>query len=78
MGRPPGESIWDGDAASMEESSNCVQLLDHTQIKLGSKYFTFDQAYDGASRQEDIYTDTVQELVTRHPFCTDTVQELVT
>ncbi|KAJ1472318.1 P-loop containing nucleoside triphosphate hydrolase protein [Baffinella frigidus] len=47
-----------------EESKNCVQLLDHGQIKLGDKEFTFDQAYDGASRQADIYTDTVQELVT--------------
>ena len=50
----------------MEEASECVKLLDRKQIQLGSKFFTFDQAYDGSSRQESIYKETVQELV-RHP-----------
>eukprot|EP00960_Hanusia_phi_P041311 754936-Hanusia_phi.AAC.5 len=47
----------------VEEASPCVQALDKEQIKLGSKYFTFDMVYDADSQQEVIYDDCVRELV---------------
>ena len=47
----------------MEEAQECVHAVDHTQLQLGSKHFTFDAVYDGNSRQETIYDDCVRELV---------------
>ena len=40
-----------------------MQALDKEQIKLGSKYFTFDMVYDADSQQEIIYDECVRELV---------------
>jgi len=48
----------------VEEAQECVTAIDSTQLKLGSKFFTFDAVYDGGSRQEVIYDDCVRELVT--------------
>jgi kinesin family member 21 len=48
----------------VEEAQECVTAIDNTQLKLGSKFFTFDAVYDGGSRQEVIYDDCVRELVT--------------
>jgi len=47
----------------VEEAQECVTAIDNTQLKLGSKFFTFDAVYDGGSRQEVIYDDCVRELV---------------
>eukprot|EP00961_Rhodomonas_salina_P222462 3008350-Rhodomonas_salina.1 len=71
-------NIWDGDAHSVrvavrarplsarekvDDATECVQTIDREQIKLGSKYFTFDVVYDNDSRQEIIYDECVSELV---------------
>jgi len=47
----------------MEEAQECVLAVDNTQLRLGSKHFTFDAVYGGNSRQESIYDDCVRELV---------------
>jgi len=48
----------------VEEAQECANAIDNTQLKLGSKFFTFDAVYDGNCRQETIYDDCVRELVT--------------
>lgn len=48
----------------VDEANECVNAIDSTQLRLGSKFFTFDAVYDGNSRQETIYDDCVRELVT--------------
>ena len=46
----------------VEQAQECVVAVDQTQLRLGSKFFTFDAVYDGGSRQETIYDECVSEL----------------
>ena len=48
----------------VEEAQECLTTIENRQLRLGSKFFTFDAVYDGNSRQETIYDDCVRELVT--------------
>lgn len=51
------------DREERERAQECVTAIDKTQLRLGSKSFTFDAVYDGNARQDTIYNDTVRELV---------------
>jgi len=46
-----------------ERAQECVSTIEGRQLRLGSKCFTFDVAYDGGCQQETLYNDTVRELV---------------
>ena len=48
----------------IEQAQECANVIDNTQLKLGSTPFTFDAVYGGNCRQETIYDDCVRELVT--------------
>ena len=47
-----------------ERAQECVEVVDKTQLRLGTKAFTFDAVYDGDCQQEAIYDECVRDLVT--------------
>jgi hypothetical protein len=47
----------------VNEEPECVQKMSFDQLRLGSKYFTYDMVYDNNVMQENIYKDCVSQLV---------------
>jgi hypothetical protein len=47
----------------ISEASDCIKITFGNQLKLGSKYFTFDAVYDPGQSQSCIYSDCISKLV---------------
>ena len=47
-----------------ERARECVEVVDKTQLRLGTKAFTFDAVFHGDCQQEAIYDECVRDLVT--------------
>lgn len=45
------------------ECTECMSKIDRDQLRLGSKYFTYDLVYDNNVMQDSIYSDCVAKLV---------------